>query len=137
MPLCATGLPRIYVRQAVHDKRVISADVGTCSGYWRCVGVCRTAGVAHLQEIRTAYAFRFVALFSADHQSADATAARVRPYLSVHFALPARGALPRHAHRGDVSRKDRRSGYHTEQITERPAHPYTHRLLEATPEVLA
>ena len=64
VPLCSTGLPRICFRQAVRDKYVVGAHAGACSGFWRCAGVHRVAGVACLQEIRTAYAFRFVALFT-------------------------------------------------------------------------
>jgi hypothetical protein len=51
VPLCSTGLPRICVRQAVRDKHVVGAHAGTCSGSWQCAGVCRSAGVARLQEI--------------------------------------------------------------------------------------
>jgi hypothetical protein len=64
VPLFRLGLPRICVRQAVCDKHVVSAHAGACSGFWWCALVYRTAGVARLQEIGTAYAFRFVALFS-------------------------------------------------------------------------
>ena len=51
LPLCPTGLPRICVRQTVRDKHVVGAHTGTFSGYWRCAGVFRSAGLAHLQEI--------------------------------------------------------------------------------------
>ncbi len=51
VPLCSTGLPRICVRQAVRDKHVVGAHAGTWSGFWRCAGVYRVAGVARLQEI--------------------------------------------------------------------------------------
>jgi hypothetical protein len=51
MPLCSTGLPRVCVRQTVRDKHVVGAHAGTCSGCWWSAGVCRTAGVARLQEI--------------------------------------------------------------------------------------
>jgi hypothetical protein len=63
VPLCSAGFSCSCVRQAVRDKSVVGAHAGTSRGSWRCAGVCRTAGVAHLQEIRTAYALQFVALF--------------------------------------------------------------------------
>jgi membrane protein YqaA with SNARE-associated domain len=64
VPLCSTRLPRICFRQTVRDKYVVGAHAGTCSGDFRCAAVCRTASVARVQEIGTAYALRFVALFA-------------------------------------------------------------------------
>ena len=72
VPLCSTGLPRICVRQAVRDKHVVGAHAGACSGFWRCGDVYRVAGVARLQEIRTACAFRFVTLFGSE-KTVDST----------------------------------------------------------------
>ena len=53
VPLYSACLPRISVRQAVRDKRVVGAHAGTCSGFWCGAGVCRIAGVARPQEIRS------------------------------------------------------------------------------------
>jgi hypothetical protein len=64
VPLCSTGLPRICFRQAVRDKPVVGAHAGTCSGSWWCAARCRTAGVARVQEIGTAYDLGFVARFT-------------------------------------------------------------------------
>jgi hypothetical protein len=72
VPLCSLGLPRICVRQAVRDKHVVGAHAGICSGSWWCADVHRVAGVARLQEIGTAYALRFVALFSSQ-ETVDCT----------------------------------------------------------------
>jgi hypothetical protein len=50
----------------VRDKHVVGPHAGTCSGFWWCAAVCRTAGVARLQEIGTACASRSVARFGSN-----------------------------------------------------------------------
>jgi hypothetical protein len=51
VPLCSAGLPCLCVRPAVRDERLVGAHAGGSSGGRRCAGLCRVAGVAHLEEI--------------------------------------------------------------------------------------
>jgi hypothetical protein len=68
VPICFTGLSRVCVWQAIRGEGVVGPHAGTSSGFWRCAGVYRVAGVAHLQEIGTAYALRLVTLFSSQQE---------------------------------------------------------------------
>ena len=51
VPICFTGLSRVCVWQAVRGEGVVGPHAATSSGYRHCVGVCRVAVVARLQEI--------------------------------------------------------------------------------------
>ena len=68
----------------------------------------------------------------AGHQPAARPAAPAWPVVHLHRARPRGGQVHRHAHRGDVSRKDRRIRGQARALRA-PRHPYTQALLSSIP----